>query len=318
MIHLFPGLPSVVGSQRWREGRDSYRPPDDARFDPRHHEVVLHVGPGSEREVNPFVVRHHYSGSVPNSGRYRYLLIDTRRPHWSEGGVVGAAVFGTSGGPHCFRASFPFLGDATATAAIELQRLVLLDEVRKNGESWFVAQCMRKHEASLARHGIEGVVSFSDPVPRWAADGSLILPGHTGCTYQALNAHYTGRAKARWSWYRIADGCQINERDLTKVRASCPCCGSGKSASGGSGAVDRFVSWGARTPKRGECRRAWLEQVLPTLATRRRHGGNHRYLWGLSRPAKRALVRLHGAPDPARYPKTIDPVERPVWAAGAA
>ena len=63
-----------VRSQRWRDRRSSYRPADDERFDPSHHEVVLVAG---DNEVRPFVVAHHYAASLPNSGRFRFLLLDT-------------------------------------------------------------------------------------------------------------------------------------------------------------------------------------------------------------------------------------------------
>lgn len=272
-------------SQRWRDGRDSYRPPDDERFDPSHHAVALVPG---DNDVRPFVSEHHYSGSLPNSGRYRFLIYDTRRPSWGgEDGLVGAAAFGTPSGPSVLKAAFPFLGQPSLEG-LELQRLVLLDEVKRNGESWFVSRCMKQIKAD----GIEAVVSFSDPVQ-----------GHVGVVYQALSAWYTGRSKARWSWY-LSDGRQINERDLTKIRASCSCCGSGRSASGGDGAVRRLLSWGARVPRCRECRRDWLESVLPEIASRRRHPGNHRYVWGLNRSARKGLVQIHdGGPDAGVYPK---------------
>lgn len=301
---LFPGLTEPL-SQRWRNGRDSYRPADDERFEPRHYEVALVT---RDADVRPFVARHHYSASLPNSGRYRFVLVDNRLP--ADERVVGASVFGSPSGPSVLSAAFPFLTSPNQEAA-ELQRLVLVDEVRKNGESWFVSQCFR----TLKLAGLEAVVSYSDPSPRWDADGVVVMPGHVGCVYQALSAWYTGRARARWSWYVAESGHQINERDLTKVRAKCPCCGSGKSADGGLGAVERLVGWGARRPKRGECFRSWLAAVLPTLGERRRHGGNHRYVWGIAKAARKGLVRLHdGQPDSTTYPKTIDPTARPSWA----
>jgi hypothetical protein len=41
--------------------------------------------------------------------------------------------------------------------------------------------------------GLCGVVSFSDPVPRRTAAGTLVFPGHIGTIYQASNAEYLGR-----------------------------------------------------------------------------------------------------------------------------
>jgi len=75
--------------------------------------------------------------------------------------------------------------------SLELGRLVLGDEVPANGESWFVGQVFR--QAALA--GVRGVVSFSDPMPRAAADGTTITPGpYVGTIYQALNAVYKAAA----------------------------------------------------------------------------------------------------------------------------
>ena len=36
--------------------------------------------------------------------------------------------------------------------------------------------------------GYRGIVSFSDPNPRYDDDGRLTMPGHLGIVYQALNA----------------------------------------------------------------------------------------------------------------------------------
>ena len=293
--------------QRWRDRRDSYRPADDERFDPRYHEVVR---VDRDRDVRPFIVQHHYSGTLPNSSSYRYLLIDTRRPYWAgKGGVVGAITFGQPGGPQVLRSSFPFL-DTPSRESCELQRLVLLDEVKRNAESWFVAQAMRHHERSVRAEGVEAVVSFSDPVPRWDRDGLCVMPGHVGTIYQALTAWYTGRSKPRSAWCVRETGHVLNDRDLSKIRASQR---SGKSTSGWEGAVERLKGYGARPPEEGEDLVQWLVEVLDTVCARQRHGGNHRYKWGLTRAAKRGLRQLHGAVDHTVYPKAADPTERPPW-----
>lgn len=71
-----------------------------------------------------------------------------------------------------------------AIDGVELGRLLLLDDVPGNGESWFVAECLRR----LRKAGLAGVVSFADPAPRFGKDGTVITPGHLGTVYQALNA----------------------------------------------------------------------------------------------------------------------------------
>jgi hypothetical protein len=233
-----------------------------------------------DNDVRGFVVQHHYAHAFPNSGRFRFAL--------REGNdLVGVAVFGVPAGPKVLASSFPFLS-TPSQESVELQRLVLLDEVLKNGESWFVARCFKV----LRAEGVEACVSFSDPTQ-----------GHVGTVYQSLNAHHTGRSKAAWSWRLLADGYRINRRDITKIQQSCTCCGTGRSTGGADGAMVRFVSWGARLPRSGECRRAWINEILPTIAVRRKHPGNHRYTWGLSKGSKRGLRRIHGPVDATRYPK---------------
>ena len=69
--------------------------------------------------------------------------------------------------------TFAAPGPSLVKDAVELGRLVLLDEVPGNGESWFIARCFEL----LRREGIVGVLSFSDPVPRTTADGRKVLPG---------------------------------------------------------------------------------------------------------------------------------------------
>ena len=87
----------------------------------------------------------------------------------------------------------PFPGLEPYVESIELSRLVLLDEVPFNAESWFVARC--HHELALC--GIRGVVSFSDPLPRHRSDGTAVMPGHVGTVYQALSFRYTRSAPRR-------------------------------------------------------------------------------------------------------------------------
>jgi hypothetical protein len=278
----------TTSSQRWRERRATFRPGADEAFQPRRYEA----GEDSTKKTKAFVRGHHYSGSCPNSDRFRYLL-------WRDDGeVAGAAVFGTPSGPKVLSSAFPFLG-APATEAVELQRLVLLDDVPANGESWFVSRCF----ADLKKRGIEAVVSFSDPMPRQAADGTVVMPGHVGVVYQALGAWYTGTSKQRLTWRVVESGRVLNERDLTKILAACPCCGSKRSTSGAGGAIERLVLDGASRPRAMRCYREWLCFELEQLAARIHHPGNHRYVWGLNKATKSGLTQRHGAVDPKRYPK---------------
>src|SRR5262249_3474031 len=123
-----------------------------------------------------FVETHHYSASYP-AARWRFGL-------YCHGRLVGAAVFSHPSNDRTLTAVFP----GKPTDSVELGRLVLLDEVPGNGESWFVARCFEQLKAD----GILGVVSFSDPMPRARVDGPVVMPGHVGTVYQALSAAYLG------------------------------------------------------------------------------------------------------------------------------
>lgn len=173
----------------------------------------------------------------------------------------------------------------SATDSTELGRLVLLDEVPGNGESWFVARCLRL----LKAEGIRGVVSFSDPVPRTAVDGRVIMPGHVGTVYQALSAAIRGRSKPR-TLRLLPDGTTFSERAISKIR---------NDDRGRQYAQAQLVAHGAEPPREGETGAAWLAKWLPRLTRPLAHPGNHRYAWALAGP------RL--AFDPRDYPKKDRP-----------
>jgi hypothetical protein len=61
-------------------------------------------------------------------------------------------------------------------------------------------------------------VSFSDPLPRHRRDGTVVMPGHVGTVYQALNFVYTGRSKAH-SVTLLPDGSVMRGRAKAKIRA---------------------------------------------------------------------------------------------------
>jgi hypothetical protein len=61
----------------------------------------------------------------------------------------------------------------------ELHRLVLLDEVPKNSESWFIVRALKALKKD--RPNYNAVLSFADATE-----------GHLGTIYQATNAIYTG------------------------------------------------------------------------------------------------------------------------------
>jgi hypothetical protein len=248
--------------QRWRERRDSYRPAGEL-FEPRAFEVSPIE---SDRTARAFVEAHHYSGSYP-AARRRFGLFE-------RGELVGVAVF-----------SVPMRAEAlrpwTMADGLELGRFVLLDGVRANGETWFLARCLD----ALKREGFAGVVSLSDPTARTSASGAVVFGGHVGTIYQASNAVYTGRASPQ-TLRLLPDGSVFSNRAASKIR---------KSERGWRYAVDQLVAHGASEP-RGDLH-AWLREVVPTITRPLRHHGNHRYLFALSRAAKRAI------PASLAYPK---------------
>lgn len=252
----------VESCQRWRARRDAYRPAGEA-FEPRAHEVAAIA---SDNIARSFVEEHHYSGSYP-AARCRYGL-------YERGELVGVAVFSVPMRAEVLR---PWSLDD----GLELGRFVLLDGVRANGESWFLARCLD----ALRAEGWAGVVSLSDPTARTTASGAVVFGGHVGTIYQASNAIYTGRASPQ-TLRLLPDGSVFSNRAASKIR---------KSERGWRYAVEQLVAHGAPAPS-GNLH-AWLREVVPTITRPLRHHGNHRYLFPLSRAARRI------APASLAYPK---------------
>lgn len=251
--------------QRWRGLRASYRPAREY-FDPALYEVAEFF---DDATAKAFVRAHHYAEETPPIQR-RFGLFER------GGALVAVAIFST---PMRYEVLRPW----TKHDATELGRLVLLDRVLANAEGWFVRRCLDV----LARDGLAGVVSHSDPEPRTDAAGKLVFVGHFGTVYQALNAVYTGRASEK-TQYLMADGREFPNRAQSKIR---------QGECGVRYAVARLVAEGARQPDEGEDLQAWLTSERERLTRRRRHRGNHRYVFPLTKGARRDV----GASLP--YPK---------------
>jgi len=190
-----------VPCQRWRDGDGTFVPGTltavEAVCDLRSYEVALIPGDMSARQ---FVEAHHYSRSYP-AARIRVGL-------YHQGLLVGVAVFSHPPSEKVL-ARLP----CERMAGIELGRLVLLDDVPGNAESWFLARCF----VLLRAAGIEVLISHSDPVPRRALDGRIILPGHVGVVYQSTNAVYCGRTKSSLL-VLLPDGTVFSARSMSKIR----------------------------------------------------------------------------------------------------
>jgi hypothetical protein len=239
-------------SQRWRERRALYVP---ARTTIVTSEYDVCRIP-SDTVARQFVCTHHYSGSYP-AARERFGL-------YRFGVLAGVSVYSV---PYAAQLTCAFGHGFDVGTGVELGRLVLLDEIPANAESWFVARC---HEL-LASTGYRGVISMSDPEPRVDRDWGSVFPGHVGTVYQALNAHYVGRSKPR-KLLLLPDGRVLNERMLCKIRAA---------ERGWVSAVDTLIGYGA-DPLIGD-RREWLAGQVRKLCTELKHGGNHKYLWSLNK-----------------------------------
>lgn len=267
-------------TQRWTLRREAWAS-TAAPFDPRRCEVAVL----DERPARTFVEAHHYSGTYP-AARFRFGL-------YQDGELVGAAVYSHPTNDRTLTRVFP----GPATASVELGRLVLLDGVAGNAESWFVARTFR----ALRQEGLVGVLSHSDPAPRRALDGAIVHPGHVGIVYQALGARYLGRATPR-TLHALPSGLVLNDRSLQKVRAG---------ERGWRSVAELLLAAGAPAYSEGRDRTDWLHEALAATTRTSRHPGNHRYAWGLDR-----AVRFD--PNPEAYPCPPEGRVAPRWGRRAA
>jgi hypothetical protein len=244
----------------WRYRQPIYKLPEDRRFDPLDFEVAPIVDDATARA---FVTEHHYAGSYP-AARFRYGIY--RR----TGALEGVAVYS-----HPVNDRVLDVLPCDRLEGVELGRLVLLDSVLANAESWMIARTFEL----LRREGIRGVVSFSDPVPRTNATGERIFPGHLGFIYRATNASYNGRSTAQ-GLRILPNGTVFSRRAMQKVRAQ---------DRGHEYAERILVQHGARPRRMSEDARAWLRDVLQAVTRPLRHEGNLRYLFGLDRATKKLL-----------------------------
>jgi hypothetical protein len=247
--------------------------PPGGSISTREHDVVAIQ---SDTVAKDFVVATHYSKSYP-AARERFGLY-----HHDQ--LVGVAVFSVPVRPEVVTNWLP----CPLEASIELGRFVLLPEVAYNGETWFYGRCREL----LRRMGYEGIVSFSDPVPR-RVGGVVIFPGHVGFIYQASNAIYAGRGRPRYL-RMLPDGRTLSDRALAKLKAG---------HRGRRYVASLLEGHGAVPLQDDEDAAAWASTWVPKITTRVYHAGNHRYLWGLH-PKLHTQVRK--AVDRTPYPKQVD------------
>lgn len=271
-------------TQRWREGRPSWRRVAEGGFDPDRY-VVDEL---DERQARAWTLRHHYSSTWP-AVRLRTGLFDTRTPT-GEPRLVGVCAFGVPMSDKVLTRPFP--GLVPHYESIEVSRLCLDVSVASNGESWFCARSF----ALVAQHGIRGLVAFSDPVERWRTtpDGlEMIKPGHCGIVYQACNFQYLGRSTAR-TLTLLPDATVLTARAQAKVTGG---------ERGAAGVIARLVALGATAPCDGADPCWWLAAALRQIGSHRlRHPGNHRYVLRIGRTrGERTRTTIGMAA--SRYPK---------------
>ena len=264
-------------TQRWLFRRERYRPAGEC-INPR----LFDVAPIGARQAKEFVTTHHYSRTPPGYDRYSFGL-------FRAGELTGVAIFSH---PTMANHHMTDMFGGGLRQSMELRRFVLLDSVEGNGESFFLNHCFRMLRnvpdlRSGERLRPQGIVAFSDPVPRRGEDGELLTPGHRGIVYQASSAIYMGRATAR-TLHLWPNGVVVNSRRMQKIRAM---------EKGWRPAVEEFRSYGADEP--WEDRRAWLRFWLDKLTTQVHHPGNHKYAWGMSHAARTRL------PASLPYPRQI-------------
>lgn len=261
-------------TQRWRDGRHSWRHTSEGGFNPLRYDVGI-PDPWLART---FVESHHYS--------HRYVAASREYGLFEGDELIGVAVLSVPMRRSVLTNVLPDL--VPYRESLELGRFVLLDRVPANAESWFLARAFEL----AASDGVRGVVSFSDPVRRYAADGRIVMPGHVGTIYQATNAIYAGRSTPK-VMRLLPDGTVLSERAISKIRGG---------EVGADYAERQIVAAGAKPRGPSQDRRAWLAGALREVTTVARHGGNHRYVFTIG-PARRR-VRIIAPVLP--YPKEID------------
>lgn len=273
LIELNPASDSCL---RWNNRQHSWRHRSDGGFDANRYTVE----PIDRLPAQDFVLANHYSGTYP-SCKFRFGMFE-------NGELVGALIYSTPTNKAVLTNVFPEL--EPSAESIELGRLVLLDEVPANAESWFVARCAEE----AAARGMLGVVSFADPVPR-LIDGRIVMPGHVGCVYQSSNAVYLGRSSPETADV-LPTGQVFNNEAKGKVRQQ----------KRGHGYAERqLIALGATPMRAGENPHAWLAQALADVGSVKvRHRGKHRYAFAIGTKAQRRRLRIAGTP--LNYPKEVD------------
>lgn len=256
--------------QRWTERRESRRPAGELI-----RTSAYDVEPVEDWAIaRGFVARHHYASSASPTSHSFGL--------YQRGTLAGVALFGPPASENAHRAVWPTLGPKEA---VTLGRLVLLEDVPGNGESWFIARCFDL----LRDRGIVGIESCADPQPRTKLGGERVHRGHLGIVYQATNGRHIGLTKPA-TLRLLPDGTAFSNRAAGKIV---------RGERGAGRAIALLVRWGADPLRAGDDALEWLRLWRARLTRPMRHGGNFRYLWCLDKRRRREVLTAAAQP----YPK---------------
>ena len=128
--------------------------------------------------------KYHYSGSYRATSQLIYSL-------FRNGIEVGVALFGHV---NSMRAAKKY-GNC-----LELKKFCLIDNTRRNTESYFLGSCIR--DIKRNQKDIKGILTYADP-----------NHGHSGVIYRASNFTYLGQGKKN-RFYHNDDGNEIHERAM--------------------------------------------------------------------------------------------------------
>lgn len=267
LAHQFD-LIEAMGCQRWNQRRDLYRPAGEPIDTDRYGVDLV-----SESEARDFVAKHHYAGSLPPT-RVRVGLF--RSMPFRRAELVGVAVFSVPVQAKALECYFGVDNDS----GVELGRLVLLDSVEANGETFFVSRACRTLKRELP--GVRAVLSYSDPMERVSESGEVVKRGHYGTVYRGLSATYMGRSSKR-TLVMDRRGRVISERSLSKLK---------NDESGAAGAYRMLREAGGPERLFGESGKAYVERALREGPfVRMKHPGNLVFGWGVGSKTERSLVR---------------------------
>lgn len=256
-------------SQRWRDRRAQWAT-DFSVIDPYAYgiDVIDHA------VAKAFIARHHYLPSYP-AAQLAVGLFGRRAV------LEGVAVFAV---PVTNAVITRHTGFADPSKGSVLARLILLDSVPQNGESFFCSRAFRL--LRTARPAIEAVVSYSDPEA-----------GHIGRVYAALSGAHRGVTRPRT--VLRAGARTISDRTLSKIRLG---------ECGMDGAIDQLVHLGMPPPARHELPAEWLQRLQrEQFLERHRHPGLFTYCFELTSAARRRGRCLPRLPYPKLLPAS-DPM----------